>query len=278
MGKRDRGSIGRFFVLTLTAIFICGLAAAVLYLLSEINHRQYRLATVNDALVVERGRFMPFGFERFEPDTQTLREAYATITIPPGQRVNQAETFADRADMDRALFALLAGWARQRLDATNPETVALTVAYIQRCAILPGVSEEQRQELKRLRGGLAFRNGERMVNEAHARLLAAVDEFELAVRLGTPNAAGARHMITVLKQQLRNWDQQPSLFEAQTSLDGAPRGKTSRRGTGEPHLELQRPELNGGLDAGSGSEFGPPAREKPNPQEPEGDGTGKWRL
>ena len=49
------------------ATIIIGLGGVVIYLLSDINSRHYRLQTAGSTLVVERGRNMPFGFEPYVP-------------------------------------------------------------------------------------------------------------------------------------------------------------------------------------------------------------------
>ena len=114
--ERERGGAGRGFLVALLLLLVIGLAGTVVYLLSERNHGRYRLAVVEGSLVVERGRRLPAGFERFVPEAEPLQCAYAAIALPAGESLGEQEVFEDRGDLDAALFSLLANWARTRLD------------------------------------------------------------------------------------------------------------------------------------------------------------------
>ena len=137
MVKSEAGSAGRTFVVSLLALAVLGLVGAVLYLLSDINHRHYRLAEHEGTLVVERGRLFPFGYKVFEPDAPDLKAGYAPISMPPGESLGKSEVHEDRADIDRALFALLASWARDRFDSKEPGDFELGASYVRRCELLP---------------------------------------------------------------------------------------------------------------------------------------------
>ena len=66
----------------LMILVMLGLSGAVLYLMSDLNRRTYKLAQVGDTMVVQKGRFMPTGFENYQPEETRLRQAYAPIQIP----------------------------------------------------------------------------------------------------------------------------------------------------------------------------------------------------
>ena len=184
MGESETRPGGRKVVVTLLVLATFGLAGVVVYLLSQLNHRRYQLAVVGEQLVVQRGRMFPVGFATFEPEATDLNAAYAPISLPKGAQAPAGEQVEDRVDIDRALFAVLAGWARERLDAKEDAEFDLATGYVRRCELLPGLSEDQRQELKALRAGLAFRRGKRIVEGVAARLREALDELETAKGLG----------------------------------------------------------------------------------------------
>jgi hypothetical protein len=241
MDKREAGGVGGIFRGLLIAVLVCGLLAVVVYLMSEINHRKYRLSPRGDVLVVERGMFLPLGFAEFVPDAPALQDAYAVVPLPPGQLVTRSEVFDDRTDMDRQLFALLAGWARQRLDDPDPDMFGLAVTYISRCELLPGLSEEQRSELRVLRGNLAYRNGHYLLREAQQRLQQALAEFRLSVALGTSRASDASEWIAEIERRIAG-SQQPSTAPAPATppasgypaLPSAPSTPSAPRPTSPP--------------------------------------------
>jgi hypothetical protein len=194
-----RGGRFAFFLVTLLML---ALAAVVLYLASTINHGKYRLTFVDGTLVVERGRLLPIGFEAFVPEAEALRGAYAPIQVPPGETARATEVFDDRADLDRGLYMTLSGWARSRLDAVAPEEFDLAVVYVQRAELLPGLSEEQRLELRTLRADLALRRGKRIVADAMSSLEWARREFKTAIELGAGRAGEAERWLAEVDRRV----------------------------------------------------------------------------
>ena len=93
MAPRDRSSSGGILVTALVALLILALGAGLAFVLSELNHRRFRLATEQGWIVVERGRRLPWGFSRFEPEAPELVEAYAPIAIPTGESIGRSEVF-----------------------------------------------------------------------------------------------------------------------------------------------------------------------------------------
>jgi hypothetical protein len=186
MGESEARTGGRKVVVTLLVLAMLGLAVVVGFLLSQLNHRRYQVAVVGTELRVQRGRTFPVGFATFEPEAADLKEAYAPIPIPEGASAPVGEVVEDRADIDRALFAVLAGWARERLDAKADADFVLASTYVRRCELLPGLSEDQRRELRALRANLAFRRGKRIVDNVVNQLHEALAEFKTAKSLGGP--------------------------------------------------------------------------------------------
>lgn len=201
--KGSHGGFMRAMGILLVLVVIAGLAALVAYLLSDINHRRFRTSQKGDVLVVEQGRFFPVGFADFEADTDTLAQAYRPIELPPHENVGQSIVFDDRAALDRALFTLLSGWARLRLDAPDAPTLALATAYVRRAEMLPAIAEEQRQQLRALRADASFRQAEGIVLGIAAQLRQAEHAYQLAIDLGTAHAAQARVGLASARDKLR---------------------------------------------------------------------------
>lgn len=179
MGRREseRGSAATRL---LVGVLVLGLLAAVAYLGSEVNHRRYRLQVKDGALEVERGRFLPVGFEAYTPENPSLRPAYAPVPVPPGTTVDTTTVYGERSDLDGALYRLLSTWAEARLKTGDVESVRAATSYLSRAELLPGLAEEQRASLHKLRGQLALREGAahvagagRALGEARAQLLTA---------------------------------------------------------------------------------------------------------
>lgn len=204
--RGEIGSIGRFFTGILLAVLIFGLGAAVVYLLSDINHRHYRLSVVGDTLLLERGQMLPMGFVPYVGDTNALRAAYAPIPLPPNETFPVHGIFEDRSDVDRALFGMLSGWARQRLESTDGPTLELAETYVKRLESLPGLSEEQRIELRTLRANLAFRDGGRLVADLVNQLHRAQAAFHLALELGTTHPGEAQAALNDIARKLQVYE------------------------------------------------------------------------
>lgn len=202
MKPTERGSIGKVINWILVIFVVTSLGAAVLYLLSEINHGRYRLNIRHDTLVVERGSYLPVGFEPFEPQAQALKAAYAPVHLTDQRAVSVTEVFDDRADLDRALFAILAGWARDLLESDTLEDFDRAMEYVLRAELLPGLSEEQRVEMRSLKAETAFHNGRHILQEIDERLNQSLEALVLSLDLGTTKRVEAKRMIGEIHRRL----------------------------------------------------------------------------
>lgn len=169
----------------LMVLLMIGLTGAVLYLLSDINRRTYRLAQVGQQMVVQKGKFFPTGFEAYTPSEERLLNAYSPVTVPTDSLVPGGQVFEDRTDLDRALFAILAGWAREHLGSDDVTLSSQAAQYIERCIQLPGVSEEQRKDIAILRADLSYRQGQSLLAGIVQQLEAAALQFKQAIEEGT---------------------------------------------------------------------------------------------
>lgn len=202
LSQRGAGSAGRGFTIFLTVVIILALFGVVLYLLSDINSRRYRLAEHHGNLVVQKGSYLPTGFAVFVPEAEALKKAYEPLELPEGVHFNRSEEFDDRADLDRALFMVLASWARRGLGSEKPEALKKASEYVERCQMLPGLSEQQRIELNTLRADLAYRRGGQMVRSTVELLAEALGEYQLSKQLGTSRPTNADYWIGYIQQRL----------------------------------------------------------------------------
>lgn len=218
MKRTEYGGFVRALGLTVAGLMLLALLGLVGYLLSDINHRRYRLALVDHTLYVEQGRFFPVGFAAYNPEHQALKEAYAPILVPAGEAVEAGIPFDDRSEVDRALYVRLASWARQRLSATDSAALVLGIGYVKRLEALPSLSESQRQELRGMRADAAFRQGEGLLQGIALTLHHAASQFALALELGTTHAEKARADMLAIDEKLRQLGEAPPNLEA-----GAPK-------------------------------------------------------
>ena len=192
-------SLGTWMML----LVMVGLMGAVLYLLSDLNRRTYRLAQVGQTMVVQKGKFMPTGFETYQPDESRLREAYAPISLPAGEKVPGGQHFEDRTDLDRAMFSILAAWAREQLGSDDLTISSQAADYIQRCVLLPGVSEEQRRDIAVLRADLSFRKGQNLLTGIVNQLEAAATQFKEAIEQGTSFQGEAQASLAQVQARIK---------------------------------------------------------------------------
>jgi hypothetical protein len=202
VGEPEARKPGSRWLSLLLVLVVLGLTAVVLYLSATINHRHYRLAVSEKHLLIERGRLLPMGFEALRPEAEALKDAYAPIPIPPGESVKAAEVFDDRSDLDRGIYMTLAGWARARMDAASDEEFELAETYVGRAELLPGLSEEQRLELRGLRADLALRGGKRTIAAAVNAFERAKRDFETAIKLGPSRNNEAERWLLEVERRL----------------------------------------------------------------------------
>lgn len=197
------GGFVRGMGILLVVLTIFGLAAVVVYLLSDINHRHFRISQSGDVLTVEQGRFFPIGFGAYDAESDALAQAYRPLELPSQQNIGQSRVFDDRNGLDRALFTLLSGWARQGLEDSEPAALALASTYVRRAEMLPGIAEQQRQQLRGLRADASYRQAESIVTGIAQQLRRAEAAYQLALDLGTAHAAQARVGLLAARDKLR---------------------------------------------------------------------------
>ena len=130
-------------------LVILALLGAVGWLASERNQHRFRVAAQGSLLVIERGRFFPTGTAPLPPTDK----AYGPIPVPAGEKPPADTEFDDQNALDRWLFDLLGGWARNAGKKGDGRTAA---TLVDRASALPGLTGGQIAELNALRADLAW--------------------------------------------------------------------------------------------------------------------------
>jgi hypothetical protein len=171
------------------------LVALVLWLASERNARTWHLVPDEGRLVVMRGVLLPVGRHAFEPTEAALAQAYAPAVPPPGKPLPAERSFEERSLLDQALFALLAGWARDEIASADPARLDRALGYLGRAEKLPGISPAQREELEGLRAESGFHEARRLVAKAAGELRDAVERLRRAAGSRSPHAPDANVLL-----------------------------------------------------------------------------------
>ena len=140
---------GGAFQRLLLWLVILALLGAVGWLASERNQHRFRVTAQGSLLVIERGRFFPTGTAPL-PATD---KAYGPIPVPAGEKPPADTEFDEQNALDRWLFDLLGGWARNAGKKGDGRTAA---TLVDRASALPGLTGGQIAELNALRADLAW--------------------------------------------------------------------------------------------------------------------------
>jgi hypothetical protein len=167
---------------------VLALVAAIGYLLSESNSRNFSLELRGNELFVMRGRLLPKGFVPYEPDDRVLARAYAPLPLAgyPTASLDLTAVYTDRDQVDRALFKLIDEMVEVRAESPQPERLADAIALLGRARLLGGITEEQRNQLKTLEAKVAFFEGKARLDDAVVAVREAADKLKLAS--DSPNA------------------------------------------------------------------------------------------
>lgn len=163
-------------------LVIAALLGTVWVLASERNERHYRVATENGQLVIERGRFFPMGTAR------SSEAIYAPVPLPAGEKPQPELEFEDQNALDRHLFGLFGGWAREAAKKNDTHAAAILV---ERASGLPGLTGEQVGELAALKADLAWDDAKADVHNAAQLVDAAVGKLQTVAAAKGPRALEA---------------------------------------------------------------------------------------
>jgi hypothetical protein len=198
--QQNRQSFGRratsAFTRLLVLLLILGLGGAVVFLLSERNARTFTLAQENGQLVVMKGRMLPTGAVPYRPGDARLADAYAPIAVE-GRDVSALveQKFTERDELDRALFPLLEGLARPKVQSDDPELLEKGLYYLRRAELLSGLTEEQRRTLETMKADVAFYLARQKLEQARRGVTEALAQLKLAAESRNRNTQRANQML-----------------------------------------------------------------------------------
>lgn len=189
-GAMDR--LKRLLVLGLVLVLL----AVAGYLQAERNHRTYFAGTRDGLLVISKGSFFLWGSRPYVPDDPPTAETYAPIPLPGGLPPVPDARFAEREELDRFLFGLLAGWAEPRIRSGETDRIAEGFLYVDRATRLTGLTGKQTRRLRELRAEVAFYEARDRIERAGVLLAEACEKLQLA----TDGSGHAREAAILLEQ------------------------------------------------------------------------------
>ncbi|MFY0524249.1 IF-2 protein [Archangium gephyra] len=201
--QQNRPGFGRratsAFTRLLVTLLILGLGGAVGFLLSQLNARTFTLAQENGHLVVMKGRMLPTGAAPYRPGDARLADAYAPIPLE-GRDVSSLmeQRFTERDELDRALFPVLEGLARPRVQSDEPPVLEKGLYYLRRAELLSGLSEEQRRTLETMKADVAFFQARQKLEQARRDVTEALTQLKLAAESRNRNTQRANQMLTAV--------------------------------------------------------------------------------
>jgi len=192
-----RASKGRSPV---TWLAVVALGVLVLWLLADRNSREWWLVPEDGRLVVKKGILFPVGKTTFKSEDPELSRTYAPVAAPSAEGLPGAErSFDDRAELDQALFELLAGWAKDDIRSEQVERMQRARDYLARAARLAGISQKQRDELKGMQGETAFHEATSHLEQGAESLRHALDQLRIASEARGQVAAEALSLVKALE-------------------------------------------------------------------------------
>lgn len=175
----------------LPLLLAVGLGVAVAWLLAERNARQWWLVPEDGRVVVKKGLFFPAGKAAFQSADPEATRTYAPLPVPQGATAPVESAYDDRAELDQALFDLLARWARDDIQSQQMERMERARGHLSRASRLAGLSPSQREQLRALQAETAFQEAVGHLQEGANALRRALEGLKLAAEARGPVAAEA---------------------------------------------------------------------------------------
>ncbi len=189
MAEEKRPAPRRSPVLPL--LLAVGLAVAVAWLLAERNARQWWIVPEDGKVVVKKGVLFVTGKTAFQSADPETARTYAPIPAPQGGAAAAETAYEDRAELDQALFELLAGWAKSDIQSQQMERMERARGYLGRASRLAGLSPAQREQLRVLQAETAFQEAVEHLTQGANALRRALEGLKLAAEARGPVAAEA---------------------------------------------------------------------------------------
>jgi hypothetical protein len=193
-----------FFKRLILTTLVVGLAGATVFLLSQINAKTFSLENRDGKLVVLKGRMMPTGAEPWTPADAALADAYAPIELVGTSPMGVINVkYEDRDSLDRALFGVLEGLARPRVNSEEPKLLDEGLYYLRRAEKLAGLTDEQRLTLKKMRSDVAFYTARKRLEDGQKQIEEALAQLKLASGVESRHSRAANQMISAVEPEAK---------------------------------------------------------------------------
>ena len=187
------------------------LMAALAVAASLHNQKKLRLNIENGRLIVEQGKLLPFGFQAIDTDTDSKSKAYKPIPLRDSMRVDVPIEFTDRTELDQYLFSLLSAWSKELIESGSSQDVGLAETLIERSELIPGVSVQQRREIRSMKADLSFSAAKRLILQSKEILKTAERELRDASSVESRFELEAQQWMHWTKHVLELFEKGPAL-------------------------------------------------------------------
>lgn len=171
------------------------------WLAGDWSASRYALVVEDDQILVERGSRFPLLWSAYEDSNPRLREIYAPVPRREGLE-GTGGVFADRDQVDRALFTHLARWIRALTEKDDEKSHALAVEYLGRAEQLPTLSPAEEAELEKLRGLVGHAQARKEISRAIAALRTAKRGLISSIGAGGKLAADSAALADRIEEPL----------------------------------------------------------------------------
>ncbi len=193
-----------FFKRLIVTTLVVGLAGATVFLLSQINAKTFTLENRDGKLVVLKGRMLPMGADPWQPADAALADAYAPIELEGTSPMGVINVkYEDRDSLDRALFSVLEGMARPRVNSEEPKLLDQGLYYLRRAEKLSGLTDEQRLTLKQMRSDVAFYTARKRLEDGQRQIEEALAQLKLASGVESRHSRAANQMISAVEPEAK---------------------------------------------------------------------------
>lgn len=191
--------VASFFKRLLITAVVLALAGVTVFLLSQENARTFTLEVRDGKLVVLKGRLMPVGADPWRPPPE-LVDAYAPLDLRGTQPFGVLNVrYTERDELDRALFSVIEGLAKPRVNSDDPKELDEGMYLIRRADRLGGITEEQKISLKSMKTDVAFYSARMKLEDAQRQIEEAVAQLKIATETPNRHSRSANQMLLVVE-------------------------------------------------------------------------------
>jgi hypothetical protein len=192
----------RALVRLVVTLLLLGCAGAAVFFMSQLNARTFSLRIQDGKLTVLKGRMMPAGAMPFRPTDPTMADAYAPLDLEGTTAAAPftEQGYSDREALDRALFQIIETLAAPKVASDEPSKQERGIQLIRRAEKLPGLTEEQRRSLERLKAEVAFYQARSKLEDAQRLVVEGLTQLRLAAQSKNRHERSANQMLANVEE------------------------------------------------------------------------------